>query len=118
MSEPFPSVEAYLDSLAPEIRTAVEELRSVLRSAVPDADDAIRYNIPTLVRDGRSVVHYAGWKKHLSVYPAPEAGVDPDLELELARHQTGRGTLRFPLDQPLPRELVTRVAALLSDAAR
>jgi uncharacterized protein YdhG (YjbR/CyaY superfamily) len=116
MSEKFASIEAYLDSLAPEVREAVEEVRSIVHEAVPDGEDAISYNIPTVRRDGRAVVHYAGWKRHVSLYPVPET--DPELERELAPYVSGRGTLKFPLDRPLPREVVARVAQLLSDAAR
>ena len=116
----FDSVESYLDSLPPDVRAAVEEVRSIVQDAVPDGEDAISYNIPTVRRDGRAVVHYAGWKKHVSLYPVPDTSEEPDdaLERELAPYLAGKGTLKFPLDQPLPRELVARVARLLSDAAR
>ena len=115
MSEKFASVEDYLDSLSPEVRDAVVELRAVLYDAVPGAADAISYNMPAITRDGRRVVHYAGWKQHVSIYPVPDTGPeDGDLERELAPYLAGKGTLKFPLDQPLPRELVARVARLLS----
>ena len=116
MSEKFVSIEDYLDSLSPDVRAAVEEVRAIVREAVPDGEESISYNIPTVRRDGHAVVHYAGWKKHVSIYPTPEA--DEDLERELAPYAAGKGTLKFPLDQPLPRELVAQVARLLSDAAR
>ena len=117
MSEKFASVDVYLDSLPAEVRDAVVELRAVLYDAVPGAEDAISYNMPAITRDGRRVVHYAGWKKHVSIYPVPDLGpADADLERELAPYLAGKGTLKFPLDQALPRELVTRVAQLLSDA--
>ena len=119
MSEKFATVDEYLDSLPVEVRDAVVELRGVLYDAVPGAEDAISYNMPAITRDGRRVVHYAGWKKHVSIYPVPETGPEhADLERELAPYLAGKGTLKFPLDQALPRELVTRVAQLLSDAAR
>lgn len=117
MPEKFTDVAGYLDSLAPQARAVVEEVRAILRDAVPGGVDAIRYNIPTLVRDGRSVVHFAGWAKHVSVYPAPDPGADEELARELATYQSGRGTLKFPLSQPLPRDLIATVGRLLSDAA-
>ncbi len=116
MSEKFSSVEDYLDSLAPDVRSAVEEVRAIVREAVPDGEETISYNIPTIRRDGRAVVHFAGWKKHVSIYPVPEA--DGDLARELAPYAGAKGTLKLPLDQPLPRELVARVARALNDAAR
>jgi uncharacterized protein YdhG (YjbR/CyaY superfamily) len=116
MSEKFTSVDDYLDSLAPDTRTAVEEVRAIVREVVPDGEETISYNIPTVRRDGRAVVHFAGWKKHVSIYPVPEAG--GELARELAPYAGDKGTLKFPLDQPLPRELVAQVARALSDAAR
>ena len=71
----------------------------------------ISYNIPTLKRDGRSVVHFAGWKAHVSLYPMPDG--DADLERDLAPYSSGKGTLKFPLAEPIPLELVRRVVARL-----
>ncbi|MET0997312.1 MAG: DUF1801 domain-containing protein [Marmoricola sp.] len=112
MAEPFPSVEAYLDSLAPEVRTALEQVRATIHDALPDGVDAISYNMPTLTLHGRRVVHYAGWKQHISLYPAPEA--DDDLGREMAPYVAGKGTLKFPLDQPLPHDLIARIVQRLS----
>ena len=119
MPEQFTSVEDYLDSLAPDVRSALEEVRATLHSAVPGAEDTISYNMPTLMADGHRVVHYAGWSKHLSLYPAPEPTPgDADLEREIAPYVAGKGTLKFPLDQPVPHDLVARVAKALSSASR
>lgn len=112
MAEEFASIEAYLDSLPPDVRTALEQLRTTIREVVPDGEDVIRYNIPTVQRGGRSIVHYAGWTHHVSLYPAPDG--DPDLEREVAPYLTGRSTLKFTLDQPLPLELVAKVVRSLS----
>jgi uncharacterized protein YdhG (YjbR/CyaY superfamily) len=113
MAEHFSSVEDYLDSLAPEVRSAVEEVRATIHDAVPDGEDAISYNMPTLTLGDRRVVHYAGWKKHISLYPAPEG--DDDLEREVAPYVAGKGTLKFPLDRPLPHDLIARIVQRLSD---
>ena len=111
MPEQFSSVEDYLDSLSPEVRSVLTEVRSTLHSALPEAEDTISYNIPTLVVDGRRVVHYAGWKKHISLYPTPG---DEALERELAPYVAGKGTLKFPVNQPVPHDLVARIARALS----
>jgi uncharacterized protein YdhG (YjbR/CyaY superfamily) len=117
--EQFTSVEDYLDSLSPEVRSVLQEVRAALHSAVPGAEDTISYNIPTLTADGRRVVHYAGWTKHVSLYPAPgPTPDDADLEGEIAPYVVGKGTLKFPLDQPVPHDLVARVAKALSAAGR
>ena len=112
MAEKFSSVEDYLDSFPADVRQALEELRSVILQTVDGAQETISYNIPTVRVDGRPVVHYAGWKQHLSLYPVPEG--DEDLAREVAPYVAGKGTLKFPLDEPLPRDLVARVARHLS----
>ena len=73
VSEKFASVEDYLDSLAPDVRAAVEELRALLFEVVPGATDTISYNMPAVAGTAARVVHYAGWKKHLSLYPVPSS---------------------------------------------
>ncbi len=115
MAQRFSSVEDYLDSLAPEVRDALEAVRATIHQAVPEGEDAITYNIPTLMIGERRIVHYAGWKKHLSLYPAPD---DEDLARELGPYVSGQGTLKFPLERPIPHELIARVARRLSDALR
>ncbi len=111
MAEKFATVEDYLQSLAPEVRSALEDVRAAIHQAAPGADEAISYNIPTLRRDGRSVVHFAGWKAHVSLYPMPDG--DAELERDLAPYSSGKGTLKFPLAEPIPLELVRRVVARL-----
>ncbi len=113
MATKFTSVEDYLDSLAPEVRSAVEAVRTTILAALPGGTDAISYNMPTVNVQGRRIVHYAGWKAHVSLYPAPED--DEELERDLAPYVAGRGTLKFPLGQPLPHELITRVVQRLND---
>ena len=103
--------EEYLASLPPASRTVLLDLRRILLSALPEGEDAISYGMPALTVAGHRVVHYAVWKEHASLYPVP-AG-DDDLQRDLAPYVAGKGTLHFPLDQPLPHELVARVAAAL-----
>ena len=111
MAAKFATVEDYLQSLAPEVRSALEDVRGAIREAAPGGDEVISYNIPTLKREGRSVVHFAGWKGHVSLYPMPDG--DADLERDLAPYSSGKGTLKFPLVEPMPLELVRRVVAEL-----
>ena len=80
--------------------------------ASPDAGEAIAYQMPTITYGGQSLVHFAGWKAHVSLYPTPEA--DEDLARELEPYETGKGTLKFSLKKPIPYELIGRVAAALA----
>ena len=108
----FETVEAYLGSFPEEVRPILEQVRATIRAAVPGAEETISYDIPTFKLDGRAVVYFAGWKHHVSVYPIPET--DEDLERDLAPFRAAKGTLKFPLDQPIPYELIGRAAGLLA----
>jgi uncharacterized protein YdhG (YjbR/CyaY superfamily) len=113
------SVEAYLAALPEERRTALEELRQAIRAAAPDATETIAYQMPALRTHGQFLVSYAAFKAHYSIFPASEAVVAA-LGDELAPYLAGKGTIRFPTDQPIPVALVTRVVAvrLAENAAR
>ena len=111
MAQKFSSVEDYLDTLEPEVRRVLEEVRAAIHEAVPDGEDTITYNMPTVTIGGRKIVHYAGWKKHVSLYPTPAGD---DLASELAPYVSGQGTLKFPVDRPVPLDLIARVAQRLS----
>ncbi|OEV03436.1 iron chaperone [Streptomyces oceani] len=102
------SVDAYIDSYPPEVQRVLREVRRSLHEAVPDAGERISYQIPTLTLEGRPLVYFAGWSKHVSVYPLPDA--DEALSREMAPYIAGKGTLRFPLDRPVPYALIQRLA--------
>jgi len=106
-----PRVVTYIAALPPDARTGVEALREVVRAVAPGAAETISYGIPTFVLDGRALVHIAGWKHHVSLYPLPDG--DTALERDMARYRAGRGTLRMPLSEPLPHDLVRRIVERL-----
>jgi uncharacterized protein YdhG (YjbR/CyaY superfamily) len=107
----FATVEDYIASFPPDVRRTLEEVRSAIRAAVPGTEERISYGIPTFTLDGRYVVYFSGWKRHISVYPIPD--VDGELARQIALYQSGKGTLKFPLDEPMPLELIGAVAARL-----
>jgi uncharacterized protein YdhG (YjbR/CyaY superfamily) len=112
MGAAFATVEDYLASLPDGARDRLVELMDAVRAEAPTAEEVIRYQIPTFQLGGKNLVHVAAWKRHLSMYPVPET--DGPLAAELAAHQTGKGTLRFALDEPIPQSLVRRVVAELA----
>jgi uncharacterized protein YdhG (YjbR/CyaY superfamily) len=103
----FATVDEYIASFPPEVQEALQAVRGALRKAAPGTDETISYGIPTLTLDGQYVVYFAGWKRHVSLYPIP--GDDPVLASEMAPYVAGKGTLRFPLNKPIPLDLVERV---------
>jgi uncharacterized protein YdhG (YjbR/CyaY superfamily) len=104
----FASIDDYIGSFPAEVRTVLEQVRETVRTAVPDADETISYDIPTITLDGRALLHFAGWKHHLSVYPAPTG--DDDLVRRLEPYRSGKGTLKFKLSQPIPYDLIGQLA--------
>lgn len=101
-------VRAYVASLPPDSRRIVRELREAVRSAAPGAVEAFSYGIPGFRFDGRPLVWYAGWKHHASLYPITGA-IRAAHAKALARFETSKGTVRFPLENPLPVALVRRL---------
>ena len=102
------SVDAYVADCEPEAQVALAAIRAALREAVPDGEEIISYRIPALVRGGRPLVYYAAWKTHVSLYPVP-AG-DEAFEAKISQYRSGKSTLRFRLDRPIPDDVVRDVA--------
>jgi uncharacterized protein YdhG (YjbR/CyaY superfamily) len=110
MTDQFETIDDYIASFPDDVQAVLSKVRQAIRDAVPEADEAISYQIPTFRLDGRYLVYFAGWKSHVSVYPIPET--DEALEQRLAPYRSGERTLKFPLDKPIPYDLIERVAAL------
>jgi uncharacterized protein YdhG (YjbR/CyaY superfamily) len=102
------SVDAYLAALPSKPRAALEQLRSTIRSAAPEATETISYQMPTFKQDGRFLVSYAAFKDHCSLFPASQAVRDA-LGNDLDPYVSGKGTIRFTGDDPLPASLVERI---------
>ena len=104
----FQTIDAYIASFPAEVQAILQRVRETIRAAAPGATEAIAYGIPTFKLKG-NLVHFAAYQKHLGFYPAPR-GIEAFKD-ELAAYQTGKGTLQFPLDQPIPYELIARITA-------
>lgn len=113
MAETYESVEDYIASFPPEVQEVLERVRHRVRRVIPGAEEKISYQIPTITAQGKPIVHFAGWKAHISLYPVPEG--DDDLAAAVAPYLSGKGTLKFPLQKPIPYELIERVAERLYD---
>jgi uncharacterized protein YdhG (YjbR/CyaY superfamily) len=89
------------------VQKILEKIRATIREAAPQAKETISYGIPTFTLNGRYFVYFAGYKKHISLYPAPRG--DVKFKDELSAYKGGKGTLQFPLDQPIPYDLIRRI---------
>jgi uncharacterized protein YdhG (YjbR/CyaY superfamily) len=108
----FETVDDYVASFPVGTRIALESVRREIHRAAPGSEEGISYGIPAMKRGGRYEIWFAGWKRHISVYPIPSG--DETLDTELAPYVAAKGTLRFRLDRPLPLALIGRVAARLA----
>ena len=96
----FQSIDEYIAACPPDSQAYLQEIRKLIRRLVPDAKERISYQIAAFERNGKNIIHFAGWKKHVSLYPVP-AGSEA-FERQIAKYAGGKGTLKFPLDEPLP----------------
>jgi uncharacterized protein YdhG (YjbR/CyaY superfamily) len=105
----FKSVDEYLASKPEAVRRALTRVRSIVRKAMPGAEEVISYQIPAIRLYGRPVLYFAGWKEHYSLYPSTDrlAALFKD---DLARYEVTKGTIRFPLAAPVPVKLIERIA--------
>ncbi|MCU1273033.1 MAG: hypothetical protein JWO48_464 [Bryobacterales bacterium] len=105
----FKSVDDYIASQPEAVQGILERVRSTIRKAVPSAEEMISYNIPTYKLHGRPVIYFAGWKRHYSLYPVTGHLVAA-FKVDLAPYDVKKGTIRFPLSQPVPVKLIARIA--------
>jgi uncharacterized protein YdhG (YjbR/CyaY superfamily) len=105
----FTSVDEYIASQPKDVHGILERVRNAIRKAVPVAEEVISYQIPAYKLPGGAVIYFAGWKEHYSVYPAT-AEVVATFKDELARYKLSKGTIRFPLSEPVPVKLIERIA--------
>ena len=105
----FKSVDEYIASQPEPVQDILERVRSAIRKAVPEAEEVISYKIPTYKLPGGPVLYFAGWKKHYSLYPVTERVVST-VKDGLASYEVNKGTIRFPLSQPVPAKLIGRIA--------
>jgi uncharacterized protein YdhG (YjbR/CyaY superfamily) len=102
------AVDAYLTGLSPEIRAALERLRTLVRAEVPEAEDTISYKIPAFRYRGKILVWYAGFQDHASFFPGHLSRLT-EFAKDIAPFASGKGTLRFDPKRPLPAPLVRRL---------
>ena len=101
------TVDEYIASFEPEVRERLEQVRAIIGERLPEATETISYGIPTFDLNGRHVVHFAGYAHHVGLYPTP-SGMEA-FEEELRAFKTGKGSVRFPLSDSLPADLIARI---------
>jgi len=112
----FKSVDEYIATHPEDVQAVLQRVRRTIRKAVPGAEEVISYQIPAYKLHGDRVLYFAGWKRHYSLYPAT-AGVVVAFKDDLAPYEISKGTIRFPLSQPVPVKLIERIAKFRAQEA-
>lgn len=99
-------IDEYIAGFPPEVQDVLGRIRTMIRTAAPGAEEAIKYRIPTFVLNG-NLVHFAAFAKHIGFYPTP-SGIEAFKD-ELSRYESAKGSVQFPLDEPIPLDLMRRI---------
>ena len=108
-AEPPKDIDEYIARFPADVRAILEKVRTTIRTAAPEPKETISYQMPAFKQDG-ILVFLAGWKQHIGLYP-PVSG-DKALEKAVARYSGPKGNLQFPLDEPIPCDLIERIVKL------
>ena len=100
------NIDDYIAGFPPEVRVILERIRATIRKAAPDAEEAIKYRLPTFVQGG-NLVHFGAFKRHIGFYATP--GGNKKFRKELSAYEGAKGSVQFPLDEPIPYGLVSRM---------
>ena len=114
--EALDPVDAYIASFPEGTRAMLELLRSIIHEEAPEVGETIAYDIPSFTLHGKNLVHIAGWKRYVSIYPVPTG--DPAFEADFAPLRSGKSTARFMLGTPVPVPLVRQAVRLLIERRR
>jgi uncharacterized protein YdhG (YjbR/CyaY superfamily) len=100
------TIDEYIAGFPPDVQRKLEELRMTIRKAAPHAEETIKYRMPTFTLNG-NLVHFAAFKEHIGFYPVP-TGIEA-FKKELSAYKGGKGSVQFPLDKPIPFDLIRRI---------
>jgi uncharacterized protein YdhG (YjbR/CyaY superfamily) len=104
----FETIDEYIKTFPRDVQSILEKMRRTIRKAAPEAEETISYQIPTFKLNGNSIAHFAAFKKHIGLYPpAPK-----EFKKEASSFEGPKGNLKFPIDKPIPYDLVTRIVLL------
>ena len=104
------SIDEYIAAFPKDVQKILKQVRKTIKTAAPKTEEKISYGIPTFTMNGKYLIYFAGWKNHISVYPVPVG--DDAFNKEVSQYVAGKGTLKFPIDKPLPLKLITKIVKL------
>lgn len=101
------TIDEYIEESPPATQKILQDVRAVIRASAPDATETISYAIPTFDLKGRHLVHFAAFEKHIGFYPTGKGA--EAFKDELSAYKGGKGSVQFPIDEPMPNDLITRI---------
>lgn len=101
------NIDSYIAGFPKATQMLLQQIRNTIREVVPEAEEAISYGMPTFNLHGRYLVYFAAYKKHIGFYPAPVG--NEAFITDFSDYKTGKGTVQFPLDQPMPLDLIIKI---------
>jgi uncharacterized protein YdhG (YjbR/CyaY superfamily) len=106
MKKSFKNIDGYIAAFPPEMQALLEQVRTTIRNAAPEAEETISYEIPTFKLHG-NLVHFAAFKTHIGFYPTP-SGIEA-FKTALSKYKGAKGSVQYPLDKPLPLDLIAEI---------
>lgn len=106
-SAPAATIDAYIAGFPKDVQDILQQVRATIQQSAPDAGEKISYGIPTFTLHGKNLVHFAAFKHHIGFYATPTG--QEAFRKALSVYKTGKGSVQFPLDQPMPLGLITRI---------
>ncbi|TLY08867.1 MAG: hypothetical protein E6K85_07265 [Thaumarchaeota archaeon] len=103
----FRTIDEYIKIFPQDVQSILERMRQTIRKATPEAVESISYQMPTFKLNGKNLVYFAGYKNHIGFYPVP-SGIRA-FKKELSQYKTGKGSVQFPIDKPVPYDLVKKI---------
>ena len=109
MKTRYKTIEQYIETFPEDIQDILQKMRRTIQSAAPEAEEAISYQMPTFKLNGKNLVYFAAFKNHIGFYPT-SSGIEA-FKKELSSYKGAKGSVQFPLDKPIPYDLVKRIVA-------
>lgn len=109
-AQPTATIDGYISRFPDSTQVILQKIRRLIKDAVPDATEAVSYQIPAFKLNGKSLIYFAGWKDHVSMYPIPPG--NKAFTDAIAPYVAGKGTLKFPFNKEIPYDLIQKVVAL------
>jgi uncharacterized protein YdhG (YjbR/CyaY superfamily) len=107
MKTQYETIDEYIETFPQEVRVILERIRQTIRESAPEAIETISYQMPTFKLNGKNLVHFAAWRRHIGFYPTPSA--TEAFRKELSPYKAAKGSVQFPLNKPIPYDLIEKI---------